>query len=104
AKPALPAGNEKRAPRAYERANAMDKENLPSQVRLAQVRLAAGDTNRAFGDLEALASKDESANHDDMALFTAHLKRKQYDQALAVADAIEKKQPKSGMASNLRGA
>jgi putative PEP-CTERM system TPR-repeat lipoprotein len=99
----LAIGDAARAASSYERANAVDKNNVGSQVRLAQVRLAAGETERAFSDLESLAAGNASQYQADLALFSAHLRRRQYDQALAVVDALEKKQPKAAMVSNLRG-
>lgn len=99
----LASGKPSDAQSAYERANALDKDNVASQVRLAQVRFAAGESERAFNDLETLSQKDSSATQADMALFSAHLKRRDFDKALAVADDIEKKQPKSPVGANLRG-
>jgi putative PEP-CTERM system TPR-repeat lipoprotein len=99
----LATGQAQLAASAYERANELDKSNVASQVRLAQVRFATGETTRAFGDLEALSAKSPSANQADLALFSAHLTRKEYDNALAVVDALEKKQAKSPLPSYLRG-
>lgn len=99
----LASGKAQEAEAAYERANAIDKGNVASQVRLAQVRFATGDTSRAFNDLESLSANEASAGQADLALFAAHLKRREFDKALAVVDAIEKKQPKSPLPSNLRG-
>jgi putative PEP-CTERM system TPR-repeat lipoprotein len=99
----LASGKAAQAAAAYERANAVDKGNVASQVRLAQVRFATGDTARAFNELESLSSSDASAGQADLALFAAHLKRHEYDKALAVVDTIEKKQPKSAVPYNLRG-
>ena len=52
----------RRRPREYfERANALDKGNVASKVRLAQVRLATGDTERgAAGPRGAIAGADAS--------------------------------------------
>jgi putative PEP-CTERM system TPR-repeat lipoprotein len=99
----LAAGNTEQATRAYERANALDKGNVASEVRLAQVRFAAGDTTRAFNDLEAISSSEATIGQADLALFAAHLKRREYDKALAVVDGLEKKAPKSALPWNLRG-
>jgi putative PEP-CTERM system TPR-repeat lipoprotein len=72
-------------------------------VRLAQVRFAGGDTDRAFNDLEQLAAGDKSGYQASIALFFAHLKKHDYDKALAAADAIAQKQPKSAVPHDLRG-
>ncbi|HLX30541.1 MAG TPA: XrtA/PEP-CTERM system TPR-repeat protein PrsT [Casimicrobiaceae bacterium] len=100
----LAQGKATEAESAYEHANSLDKTNVASQVRLAQVRFATGDASRGFSDLEALSKNDASAGQADMALFAAHLKRREFDQALAIVDQIEKRDPKNAaMAENLRG-
>jgi putative PEP-CTERM system TPR-repeat lipoprotein len=100
----LAAGDAALATSAYERANALDNGNVASKVRLAEVRFAGGDTTRAFNDLEALAAKDASGYQAEMALYVGHLRRREYDQALAAADAIAAKQPNSALPYELRGA
>src|SRR5215467_7622470 len=51
----LASGNAQRAAEYYGRATALDKSgNTATKVRLAEVRLAAGDTGQAFVDLESL--------------------------------------------------
>lgn len=100
----LAQGKATEAEAVYERANSLDKSNVASQVRLAQVRFAAGDASRGFSDLEALSANDASAGQAEMALFAAHLKRREFDQALAIVDQIEKRDPKNAAgAENLRG-
>ncbi|MEP7183473.1 MAG: XrtA/PEP-CTERM system TPR-repeat protein PrsT [Betaproteobacteria bacterium] len=87
----------------YERANALDKGNVSSRVRLAQVRLATGDSGQAFKDLEGLAEANPSSREPDLALITAHLRRHEYDKALAAAVALEKKNPQSPVTYNVKG-
>lgn len=99
----LASGNAAQAAASYERANAIDKANVGSQVRLAQVRLAAGETERAFGDLQAMAKADSSAYQADLALITEHLRRRQFGKALAAVDALEKKQPTAALVPSVRG-
>jgi len=99
----LASGNTALAETSYERANAIDKGDLASQVRLAQVRLAGGDTDRAINDLESLATHDSSAAQADLALFSARMQRHEYDKALAAVDVLEEKYPKSAFVPNLRG-
>jgi cellulose synthase operon protein C len=99
----LASGNVALAAQVYERANAIDNTNLSSQVRLAQVRLAAGDSNRAFSDLESLAERDSTGHQAELALFSEHMRRRQYDKAMEAVDALDKKQPKSAMVANMRG-
>jgi len=86
----------------YERANALDKDNVGSQVRLAQVRLAQGDTGKGIEDLQALA-QSSGAEQPDLALIATYVSRREFDKALAAADALIKKQPKSAVGYNAKG-
>ena len=100
----LATGNAALAASSYERANALDKSSVGSKIRLAQVRLAAGETERAMGDLQALATTaDPSQVQADLALITEQMRRREYDKALAATDALEKKQPKSALVPTVRG-
>jgi putative PEP-CTERM system TPR-repeat lipoprotein len=87
----------------FERANALDKGNTASRVRLAQVRLATGDSGRALADLENLATAEPKRNEPDLALINAHISRREYDKALAAATALEAKQPASPVGPNAKG-
>ena len=99
----LASRNVGKASRYYERANAIDKGNVGSQVRLAQVRIATGDTARAFKDLEVLSESDASQYQADLALVSAHLRRGEFDQALQAANRLEQKQPKNPLSYNVKG-
>ena len=99
----LASGNAKLAAASYERATAVDKGDVTSKVRLAQARLAGGETERAFGDLQSLANADPTDTQADLAIITEYIRRRQYDKALAAVDALEKKQPKAALPSVLRG-
>ena len=98
----LASGDTAQAAHAYEKANSIDHD-IGSEVRLAQVRFAGGDTDRAFQDLEQLSAEDKEGIQPDLALFFNHLRRREYDKALAAADAVAKKEPKSPVPYNLRG-
>jgi len=100
----LASGNPTMAADAYERANALDKSNVRSQVRLAQVRLAAGDTARGLGALESIADSNQTEASAELALYSEFMRKRQYDKALAEVDAFEKKRPSSPMIPTLRGA
>ena len=100
----LASGNTKLAAASYERADALDKGDVNSKVRLAQVRLASGETERALGDLQVLATNaNPSQIQADLALITAHVRAREYNKALAAVDALEKKQPTSALIPTLRG-
>jgi putative PEP-CTERM system TPR-repeat lipoprotein len=100
----LASGNLIKAAQGYERANAIDKGNVASDVRLAQMRFAAGDTSRAFKDLESLSQAEPSQYEADIALITANLRQGAFDKALAAVKTLETKQPNNPLTYNLKGA
>ena len=100
----IAAGNVPEAVRLYERAAAIDRDaNSPGRLRLAQIRLASGDVSRGIADLEQLSAQDNSKIQADLTLYTTHLRKREYDKALAAVAAIEKKQPGKAMNAELRG-
>jgi len=100
----LASNNPAKAAEYYERANALDKGNVESQVRLAQLQMAAGeDSARALKNLETLAVANPSLQAADMALISTHLQRHDMDKALAAAQAFVKKQPANPLALNVEG-
>ena len=100
---AIANGNTALAEQYFERAAGLDEGNLGTKVRLAQVRMATGESERAFRDLEAISASDHASGQADLALVTGHLQRREYDQALAAADALVKKQPDNATAHGVRG-
>lgn len=99
----LALNNPAKAAQYFERANALDKGNVTTRVRLAQVRLATGDAGGGFKDLEALAATEPKQTEPDLALISAYLRRKDYEKALAAALALEKKQPTNPATHNIKG-
>ena len=91
------------ASKYYDQAVALDKDNAMARTRLAQVRLATGDTDRAFKDLEEASGLDDTQYQADLSLITAHLRRKEFDQALAATATLEKKQPNNPLTYNVKG-
>ena len=97
-------GNVGEAMRLYERASAVDRDpSAAGRLRLAQIRLASGDSTRGLADLEQLSAQDSTKIQADLALYTTHLRRREYDKALAAVAAIEKKQPGNALNDELRG-
>jgi cellulose synthase operon protein C len=92
-----------KASRYYERAAALDKENVLTKTKLAQVRLATGDVDRAMKDLESASAMDAAGYQPDLALITAHVRRKEYDKALRAVGTLEKKQPNNPLTYNVKG-
>ena len=74
------------------------------RIRAAQAlgQLAKGNAEAAFVELETLAAGDKGTAVD-MAIISAHLRRNEIDKALKAIDVLEKKQPDSPVAPNLRG-
>ncbi len=77
----------------YERALALEKDSAVLRTRLAQIRLATGETVRALEDLETASGLDKNAYQADLSLVSAYMSQKQYDKALTAVAALEKKQP-----------
>ncbi len=88
--------------RYFEKAAALDPESTGKRTALALAQLRKGDTDRALDELEDLAASD-SGTRADMALIATYLRQRQPDKALVAIDALEKKQPGSPIAPNLRG-
>ena len=63
-------------------------------------RRASGEC--AIDELQDIAASDTGATAD-LALISAHLRRKEFDKALAAIDKLEAKQPDKPLAANLRG-
>jgi cellulose synthase operon protein C len=100
----LMTGNVAEATRLYERATAIDRDpNSTGRLRLAQIRLQSGDATRGLADLEQLSAQDSTKIQADLALYSTHLRKREYDKALAAVAAIEKKQPGSALTPDLRG-
>jgi putative PEP-CTERM system TPR-repeat lipoprotein len=99
----LASNNPTKAAEMYERAAALDKADVGSRVRLAQVRMESGDAARAFKDLEAIAAANPALAEVDLAVISAHLRRRESAEALAAASAMERKQPENPMAHNIKG-
>jgi putative PEP-CTERM system TPR-repeat lipoprotein len=100
---ALAAGDFARASDFYARAAAGDKDNAALRTRLAQARFASGDTDEALRDLEAASAMDSDQYQADLALIVAHLRKREYDKALAAAATLEKKQPTNPLTFTVKG-
>lgn len=92
----------RRAEALFIQAEKLNPDDPRIRTALALTRLAYGDTDAAFTELEAVAAQDKS-NFADMALISARLKRNEYEAALQAADALAKKQPKDAAVFTTRG-
>ena len=81
------------AAKYYEQALAIEKDSVALRTRLAQIRLATGETVRALEDLQTASGLDKNAYQADLSLVSAYLSQKQYEKALAAVATLERKQP-----------
>ena len=99
----LAVGDFPRAAEYFAQTAALDPKNAAARTRLGQVRFAEGDTEAAIRDLEAASALDPTVSPADLALIANLLRQKQFDQALAAAGRLEKKQPNNPLVYNLKG-
>jgi putative PEP-CTERM system TPR-repeat lipoprotein len=95
-------GNAEAAEAYFARAAKLDPSNLRLQTAAAMSRLRSGDAAQALADLQTLSAKSQDTYADE-ALFAAHMKRREFDAALQVLDAMTKKQPGKASHLELRG-
>lgn len=88
----------------YDRALLLEKDNSAIKTRLAQIRLASGETDRALADLEATSVLDRTQHQSDLALITTYVTRKEFDKALAAVSTLEKKRPTDPLTYTVKGA
>jgi putative PEP-CTERM system TPR-repeat lipoprotein len=100
---ALSHNDPKKAREYYERAAAVSKSDASVRARLGQVKFAAGDTEGGLRDLESAAEMDPGGMQADLAIISAHLSKREFDKALAIADRLAQKQPKSPLPPTIRG-
>jgi len=93
----------RKAAEYHERANALGGNDVSGRVRLAQVRLASGDTTQGLRELETLISADPKQTEPALALISAHLNRRELGKALAAAKAFVSSRPGSALAHNTLG-
>jgi putative PEP-CTERM system TPR-repeat lipoprotein len=95
-------GDAKRAEELYQRAAKMKPDDPRIRTALALSQFGKGKTESAIAELENIASSDSGALAD-LALVSAHLRKREVDKALKAIDALEKKQPDKPLAPMLRG-
>ena len=98
----LRSGQPAEAAKHFTKTVAFDPQSSGARVALAASHMAAGQTDTAFRELESAAA-ETPGTEADVALISNQLSRREYDKALASIDKLEKKQPNSAVASNLRG-
>ncbi|HZP87197.1 MAG TPA: XrtA/PEP-CTERM system TPR-repeat protein PrsT [Burkholderiales bacterium] len=91
------------AARQYERAKSLVPDNASLQTRLALVRLAAGETDRAVKELQASSASHVDDYQADLALIATYLRQQDAAKALQAVNELEKKQPQNPLTYHLRG-
>ncbi len=79
-----------------------DPSDAGARTSLALAHMVDGKTPLAFEELQGIAASDKGTSAD-LALISAYMRRGDHDSALRAVDALERKQPTSPLASDLRG-
>ena len=77
---------------------------MASKVRLAEVRVATGDSAKAMKDLESLSAQDSTQYQADLALISQYVRRGDYDRAMTAMTTLETKQPNNPLTYTVKGA
>ncbi|HNT37927.1 MAG TPA: PEP-CTERM system TPR-repeat protein PrsT [Rubrivivax sp.] len=97
----LQSGDTKKAEELYQRAARLKPDDPRIRTALALTQFGKGKTDAAISELEQIASSDSGALAD-LALVSAHLRKREVDKALKTIDSLEKKQPDKPLAPMLR--
>ncbi len=100
---ALRANEPQKAAAYFEQAAKLNPKDSRTVTGLAFASLARGDRERGITELEQASDMENGSAQADYALVMTHLRAREYDKALAAVDKLEKKQPDSALAANLRG-
>jgi len=98
----LQSGDAKKAEEYFAKALKLDPDNAAKRTALAVTHLSGSQSAAAFDELQSIASTDKGITAD-LALISAHLRRREFDKALAAVDRLQAKQPDKPAAANLRG-
>jgi tetratricopeptide (TPR) repeat protein len=98
----LQSGEFGKAAEYFDKATKSDPKNAAARTKLGLSRMATGDTDRAFADLESAVELDATKYQSDMVLVVSYLRRGSYDQALKAMESLEKKQPNNPITFNLK--
>lgn len=94
-------GDVKKAEGYFVQAARHSPQDPAKRTTLALTRLMSGTTDGVFEELNDIAGSDAGTTAD-MALISAHARRKEFDKALKAVDGLEKKQPGKPLAAQLR--
>lgn len=99
----LASGDIPTAARYYEQTKSLVPGNSRVQTRLALIRWAAGDSDRAIKELESASASNPTEYQADLALIAKYLGQRQPDKALDALKNLDVKQPDNPVTHNLRG-
>lgn len=97
-------GRVNEARRYLEQAAAVNTKDPNAQLRLGQLYFAMREDEKATHALQAAASIDPKSDRPELVAIGASMQRREFDKAIAMIDALEKKGGSSAIAANLRGA
>ncbi len=86
----------------FTRAAQANPDDAKVQTALALAQMAKGNIDRGLAELESIAKAD-SSTYADLALISSHLRRQNFDRALAAIDGLQAKLPQSPLPHQLRG-
>lgn len=98
----LQLGDAQKAETLFLQASKLKPDDPRIRTALALSQFGKGNTEGAIAELENIAGSDSGALAD-LALVSAHLRKKEVDKALEAIDALERKQPDKPLAPMLRG-
>lgn len=99
----LATGDFEKAEVFFAKSAAAAPDDASARTRLGVARLAGGDSEGAFADLEAASGLDESSGQADLAMILAYMRRNEFDKALAAQKTLEGKRPDDPQTHNLKG-
>jgi putative PEP-CTERM system TPR-repeat lipoprotein len=92
-----------KATKYFEKASTLVPAAAPLRTALAQSSLAQGQDTRAIAELERAISLDAKSTQAGILLIMTHVRRKEYDKALAATNALEKEHPDNPLIQTLKG-
>jgi len=87
----------------FQKASVLAPKSAEYHTALGMSRLGIGDSERAIKELETATSLDLKSSKAGVLLIMTHLRLKEFDKALSVANATEKEQPDNPVIQNLKG-
>ena len=98
----LLSGDSAQAAALFERAAKLKPNDPQVRTAVALSHLGRGQGEAAIAELQSVAASD-SGTTADLALISTHLRRKNFDAALAAVAALDRKLPQRALAPHLRG-